>query len=390
MERRRFVKTAGSLAAAGATGVTGCLGEGDASGENVVWEHGVGGRVDAVHNEMVYGREDWREGGKRGVFALDAAEGEREWTYGEIGGSSTYTPLVVDGGVYFGYGDDEVGSGAGNLYALDEDGGERWVRDVGSVYDAPVVKGGVVYAGSDRGAAHAFDAETGDELWSREFESPEEYATPTVGVETVEDGVAYVTAYGNLYAIDEENGDEIWRYDDDRVSEVEVSDGTVYASHSGRVAAYADGDELWTHEVEVTNPSIRGAAHGNVYFGHRRDLRALNARGGERVWSKEIGEDYPLVLGDSTVYAGERDLRALSPGGDELWTVDLDGSELDELSLAGSYVYAVTEDMAYRTEDGEVVSSTEVPGDEGANSHVVGDDEIVYVGTRGGVYALGV
>lgn len=382
------MKTAGALAAAGATGVTGCLGAGDASDENVVWEHGVGGRVDAVHDGKVYGREDRRDGGKRGAFALNATDGEREWTYGEIGGSSTYTPLVVDGGVYFGYSDDEVGSGAGDLYALDEDGDERWVRDVGSVYDAPVVRDGVVYAGSDRGAAHAFDAETGEELWTRGFESPEEYATPAVAAETVEDGVAYMTAYGNLYAIDKQDGDGIWRYDGDRVSDVEVSDGEVYTSHSGRVAAYADGDELWTHGVEGTNPSIRGTAHGNVYFGDRRDLRALDAREGEKRWSREIGEDYPLVLGDSAVYAGESDLRALSPDGGEAWTIGLDGSELDGISLAGGYVYVVTEEKAYRIDDGEVVSSTEVRGEEGANSHVVGDDRTVYVGARGGVYAL--
>lgn len=266
------MKTAGALAAAGATGMTGCLGEGGASDEKVVWEHSVGGRIDAVHDGKVYGREDWREGGKRSAFALDAVDGNGEWTYGEIGGSSTYTPLVVDGGVYFGYGDDEVGSGAGDLYALEEDGGERWVRDIGSVYDAPVVRDGVVYAGSDRGAAHAFDAVTGDELWSRGFESPEEYATPAVEVEAVEDGVAYVTVYGNLYAIEKENGDDVWRYD-----------GT---------------------------------------------------------------------------------------------------------SLAGGYVYAVTDERAHRIDDGEVVSSTVVPGDEGANSHVIGDDGTVYVGTRGGIYAL--
>jgi len=387
MERRTFVKTTCALAAAGATG---CLGESGASDASVVWAHGVGGRVDAVRDGTVYGREDWRNDGKRGAFALSTPDGERKWTYGEVGGYSTYTAVVVseEGDVYFGYADDEVGSGKGDMYALEADGDERWVRDVGSVYNTPIVCDGIVYVGSDRGNVHAFDADNGDELWTRGFESPEEYATPTVAVETVEDGVAYVTAYGNLYAIDKENGDEIWRYDSDRVSDVEVSDGTVYASHSGRIVAYAGGDELWTHEVDGTNPSIRGSAHGNVYFGHRSDLRALEATEGERVWSREIGEDYPLVLGDSAVYAGERDLRALSPGGSELWTIDLDGSELDGLSFAGGYVYAVTEDQVYRADDGKVVSSTEVPGDEGVNSHVVGDDRTVYVGARGGVYAL--
>jgi outer membrane protein assembly factor BamB len=261
------------------------------------------------------------------------------------------------------------------------------VREVGSIYDAPVVKGGVVYVGSDRGKAYAFDAETGEEIWNKEFESPEEYATPAVDVEAVEDGIVYVTAYGNLYEIDEESGDEVRRHDGDRFSGIEVSGGTVYASQSGRIVAYEDGDELWRYESVGVNPRIRGTAHGNVYFGEGRDLVALDAAEGKQVWSIEVGEDYPVSLGGSSVYFGERDLHAVSPDGDELWSMSLDGSNLDGLSIAGGYVYAVTENKAYRTEEGEVLNSVEVPA-ENVRNHVVG--EYVYVGTDEGVYALDV
>jgi outer membrane protein assembly factor BamB len=380
--RRTLLKYMGATAAAGATG---CLGE--EYGEDVVWASGVAGNLDVVRDGVVYGGQAFGDAEKRSAFGLGARTGDVLWKHGEIGGSSTYTQVVVDGGVYFGYGDDEVGSGAGALYALDTDGGERWVREVGSIYDAPVIKGGVVYVGSDGGKAYAFGAETGKEIWNKEFESPEEYATPAVEVEAVEDGIVYVTAYGNLYEIDEESGGEIRRHDGDRFSGIEVSGGTVYASQSGRIVAYEDGDELWRYESVGVNPRIRGAAHGNVYFGEGRDLVALDAAEGKRVWSTEIGKDYPVTLADSSVYFGERDLHAVSPDGDELWSISLEGSSLDGLSIAGGYVYAVTEDNAYRTKEGEVLSSVEVPA-ENVRNHAVG--EYVYVGTDGGVYALDV
>jgi outer membrane protein assembly factor BamB len=386
MERRRFMKTASALAAAGATGVTGCLGE--ASDENVVWKHGVGGVVDAVGDGKVYGREDWRDGNERGVFGLGTTDGESEWTYGEVGGYSSYTDVVVgEGGVYFGYGDDAVGSGKGDLYALGTDGGERWVRDIGSVYDEPIVRDGVVYVGSDRGTAYAFGTD-GEQLWR--FDAVGD--TPVVpSVESVNDGVAYVTSDGAVHAIDASDGEELWRYEgDDRVSTVGVADGTVYATLAGRVVAYAEGEELWSHEVEGTNSWIRGTAHGNVYFRHASELRVLDADDGKERWSVGFGKEFSTVLGEETVYAGVDDLTAFAPDGTEVWKADLGDSELDGITVTDDHVYAVTEERAHRIDGGEVVSSVDIPGDEEADSHVVGDDGRVYVGTREGVYALGV
>jgi len=386
MRRREFVRSAGALATAGAAGATGCLGLGEAIDENVVWAHGVGGSLDAVSDGTVYGREDWSRRGERGAFALDASDGEREWTYGDIGGSSTYTRLVVDDGVYFGYGDDEVGGGNGDLYALEASGEERWVRDVGGVYDAPVVDDGTVYVSSDEGKAYAFDEE-GDEVWMEGFDAPEGNSTPLVSVEAVEDGVAYVKAYGSLYALDATDGDEIWSYEGERVSNVAVSDGTVYTTRSGRVVAYAGGDKLWNHEVEMTNPHLRGVAHGNVYFAHRRDLRALEATEGDERWLEEVGEDFPVVLGEEAVYTGGGDLRSFSPEGEERWAVGLDGSGLGGISLYGGSVYAVTEETAYRVENGVVKASVGIPGDTVRN-HLVDEDGRLYVGGQEGVYGI--
>ncbi len=415
MRRRRFVKTAGALTV---VGVAGCLdgdepGEGDdgngdggggngndgndgngTNGEgeretNVVWEHGVGGRVDVARDGTVYGREEFTdEDGQGGVFALDASDGDHRWTYGETGGYTTYTAPVVDDAVYFGWADDAIGSGTGSLHALETDGEERWERDVGSVYDAPVVRDGTVYAGTDRGVVFAFDAEDGEQLWNFEPFSDEDAPAPTSpSVEAVSAGIVYVTAEGALYALNAEDGDETWRYEgDDRLSTAEVADGTVYATLTGRVAAFADGEELWSHEVEGTNSWIRGVRHGNVYFRHSYDLHAVDAEDGDELWSVGFGDHYSTAFDDETVYAGASDVTAFSSDGDEKWSVGLDDIEIKGISPTDGEVRAVTEEGVYRIEDGEVVWYVELP-EAGVRSHLFGDEH-VYVGTREKVYAV--
>lgn len=387
MRRREFV-TAGAVVAAG---LSGCLDDGNEQRDEtgVVWEHDVGGNVDVVHDGTVYGREDWDGEGSGGVLAL-TSDGDDVWTYGETGGYSTYTRVVVgDGafnrGVYFGKADDAIGSGDGELYALELDGAERWVRDVGSVYDPPVLHDDGVLVGTDKGVAHRFDV-NGDEVWK--FEVPAEELAPDVSVAGVAGEDAYVTAGGALFALDASEGDERWRYtSDDRVSTVEVDEGTVYFSQSGRIASYADGEELWSHGVEGTNSWIRGVAHGNVYFRHSFDLRAVDADDGEELWTVDMGEGYRVAFDDDTVYAGVRYLRAFAPDGNERWSVELDGSELAGISVVGD-VYAVTEEGVHRITDGEVAASVELP--EGtARSHVV-ENGRVYVGSRDGIYAVNV
>ncbi|MFP4188207.1 MAG: PQQ-binding-like beta-propeller repeat protein [Halobacteriales archaeon] len=379
MRRRCFLKLVGASAAVGASG---CVG---GNGGDSVWSHGVGGHADVVYEGTVYGRESWQDG-DGSVFALDASDGTERWTHGESHGMSSHTrPVVGDEGVYFGWADDAVGSGSGDLYAVGFDGTERWTRDVGSVYDPPVVDDGVVYVGADTGALHAF-VEDGEELWR--FTPETEGSSTDASVEDIEDGVVYAVASGVVFGVDATKGDEVWRFRDGHASTVHVNDGTVYFSGVGRVVACADGEEIWRHEVEGTNSWVRGVAGGNVYFHHGEELRAVGADGGEERWRTEIGEEkgYATGFGNEGVYVGASDLSAFGHDGDELWTVELDGSEVDGLTVGDGYVYAVTEEKAHRIENGEAVDSARVPK-KNVLSHVASDGR-VYVGNRDGVYAL--
>ncbi|MFW5930031.1 MAG: PQQ-binding-like beta-propeller repeat protein [Halobacteriota archaeon] len=372
MRRRNLMRSAAALAA----GTTGCLHEPPAEGaQQPLWRYDVGARVEAAFDGRVLGREDWRQGGTGGVVALDADEGERLWRYGETHGYSTYTRLEFDDtGVYFGWGDDAIGSGEGEVYALDFDGGERWKADVGSVYSPPVAREGVVYVGSDRGSVHAFDAANGERLWSTDVED----GAGDPSVEAVEAGVVYVAGDDVVHALDASNGDAVWRYGEDvRAHALEVDAGRVYLTEYGRTAAVEDGDELWSRELDG-NDRLRGLSHGNLYVG---DVYALDPSDGETRWRVDGGGE--PAFADDAVYLGGERLRRVTPEGDVEWTEGFDDvDEVERIRAVDGGVYAVAgyedEDELHRVSDaGDVERSVDVDGT--VTGYVV--DDAVYVGT---------
>lgn len=383
VNRRDVLKMSGAFAAAG---VAGCLHEGIGitDGGERVWRHPVGARVEAAFDGRVLGREDWRRGGTGGVVALDAGSGDRLWRYGETHGYSTYTPLEFDGsGVYFGWADDAVGSGDGEVYALDLDGEMRWKRDVGSVYSPPVVDEGVVYVGSDRGRVYAYDAASGDDIWSVDVG---EGAAGDPSVETVVDGVAYVAGDEAVHAFDSESGDGLWSYGEEdvlRANGVAVQDGVVYVTEYGGAAAVDDGEEVWRRELEG-NQRLRGLTHGNLYVG---SLTAVDPGSGETVWRVEGGG--APAFADDAVYLGGDALRRVDLDGDVEWTQGFDDEvqEVERLHGVDGDVYAVADggekeaDVVHRVSgDGEVEQTLDSDGT--VTGYVVDDvEERLYVGT---------
>ena len=168
---------------------------------------------------------------------------------GGDGGAERIEWDAVDSGVYFvevrGF---KSRTGTYSLTILEADVADLvWRYQTGNsvlgLYSSPAVSDGVVYVGSNDGAAYALDEETGDLLWRYQTEDQ------VLSDPAVSDGVVYVGANdyvskGTVYALDTETGDLLWRYQtgDEIWSSAAVSDGVVYIGADDGVVYALDAD----------------------------------------------------------------------------------------------------------------------------------------------------
>lgn len=299
------------------------------------------------------------------LYALDAATGERIWTYGteEV---SDGTPAVADGRVYFGAFDR-------NIHAVNAETGDReWIHETdGYIRSSPIVVDGTVYIGGNcrilecagnheipeqkHGDVFALDAETGEKLWQFRPEKGV-ISSPAIDGETL-----YVASSdGVVHALDVATGEPQWQYETLRlvVSTPAVVDGTVFIGDwGGQVYALdaATGEEQWVTGSEAQYISGSPAVYdGTVYVGLaaipeenppdadrpyeiRAELVALSATSGERTWAfrtdaTEIGSS-PAITGEA-LYVGSHSLREEMPGyvyalspitGEKLWQHEVPG-----------------------------------------------------------------
>jgi outer membrane protein assembly factor BamB len=214
--------------------------------------------------------------GDGNVYALDAASGTERWRV-QTGGRVRSSPAVADGLAY-------VGSADGYLYAIDlETGNVRWRFETDGVsfgsaefgfdrktiQSSPAVTGGRVFFGSRDGKFYAVDAVTGELAWRFDHTTPWVPSSPAIY-----QGSAIVGTSDGLFlhAMDVETGEEIWRFETgDRVfSSPAVSAGIVYVGvHSGRFLALDAATGILGWELRfgggvMSSPVIDD---GSVYFG---------------------------------------------------------------------------------------------------------------------------
>jgi outer membrane protein assembly factor BamB len=258
------------------------------------WKFKTGGRVTsspAVYQGNVYfGSYDGN------IYSVDAKSGEQRWKFASEGerrftgkhlhgadpaGESMpdpfdfylSSPTVVGDTVY-------VGSGDGNIYALDAASGSlRWKFRTGNVVHAsPAVANGTVYIGSWDSFFYALDAKSGKERWR--FKTGEDHDIANqVGIQasaTVADGVVYFGCRdSNLYALDAATGAKKWAFSNKGswvISTPIAMDGTLYFATSDSGLFHAVDAKTGTlkyslsfrHWPMFSSPAIAGH---NLYIG---------------------------------------------------------------------------------------------------------------------------
>lgn len=283
----------------------------DAETGRQIWKRTTGGPVPstpAVANGVVYaGSYDGK------FYALNAQTGALKWKFKTEGErrfeakglhglqpkSQTIadqfdvflsSPVVAEGGVYF-------GSGDGNLYAFDADSGKlRWKFKTGDVvHSSPAFANGVLFFGSWDSYFYAVGAASGKEKW-RFHGGEDDLIHNQVGFQSspaVVDGVVYTGCRdAQLYALDAATGKEKWKFDNQLswvITSPAVAQGKVFFATSDsslyHVVDAATGKSILRKEGKAYMFSSPAVVDDVVFIGVLNGtLEARDLKTGDLLW----------------------------------------------------------------------------------------------------------
>lgn len=277
---------------------------------NLRWSFTTGGIVTsspAVVNGVVYVGS-----GDGNIYALDVLTGTKIWNY-TTGGVVYSSPAVANDIVF-------VGSNDTNVYALDgATGAKIWNYSTWwGVWSSPAIVDGVVYVGGMDGLMYALNASTGTLKWATWL------GVSMSSSPAVVNGVVYIGGIagnneGNLTAIHANNGTIKWVFTPDLgiyFSSPAVADDVVYVgSYDMHVyAVYTEnGTQKWKYKTAGYANSSPAVSGGVVYIGSGVFVYAINATTGTTLWSYRratSGGFYcsaAVATGNGIVYTGAED-----------------------------------------------------------------------------------
>ncbi len=283
----------------------------------------------------------------QGVESLNASTGAVIWS--TLSSVQFYaSPAVVGGVVYVG-----AFNPANGMYALNAvTGATIWnhVLSTSSIFvSSPVVIGGVVYVGCNDGNVYAFQATTGNLLWTYATDGDVESSPAVVS------GVIYIGSNdSNVYALNATTGALIWKYTTGGVvtGSPAVANGVVYVgSQDYKVYAIRanGGSLLWSFTTGAAIDSSPAVEGGTVYIGSiDGNIYALNAHSGAVRWSMATGSNVygsPAVA-NGVVYVGSAigSLFGLdATDGNVLWTAET-GNDIESTPVVSDGVVYVNND----------------------------------------------
>ena len=222
-------------------------------------------------------RADARQTGRSAIRG-DATTGAR-WSFPTGKGVFSSPVVGADGTIY-------VGSADQTFYALHPDGTVAWKHETGEIIDSAALLDdrGRVYVGSGDGHVYAFDAATGDVVWTFAADAPGPGALINWfegNVAMGPDGTLYAPNDNfHVYALDRD-GAQVWRQDmpDQTWSSPAIDPATGRLAIGNNAMVSVLGSNLWSFdaggalswEVSTSNGSIAAsplmAQNGDVIVG---------------------------------------------------------------------------------------------------------------------------
>jgi outer membrane protein assembly factor BamB len=214
------------------------------------------------------------------------------------------------------------------------------------VGQGPAVADGRVFAAAIEGGVHAFDLQTGKQVW--EFRPDKDANLLVSGGPGVGEGLVVVGGLdGQVVALDAASGEKKWeaKVPNEVIAAPAIGMGTVFVrSNDGRVTALdaANGERRWFWVREVPMLSVRGndgpvLGPGFVFVGNDDGtVAALSATDGRPLWEQAVGQpegrteldrmadvDGTPVLDGTTLFATSFKKQTLAidaPSGRPMWS----------------------------------------------------------------------
>ncbi len=260
-----------------------------------------------------------------------------------------------------------VGTDAGVLHAIRENGKTRWRFETGAPIKArPAAIGDAVFVVSDTGFLYKLDKRTGEERWRARIDAGGPERIPVAEPKTRWDRYAssivadakrvYVGSRdGHLYALDRATGSEVWKAaSQDLVTATPALRGNrvFFASFDGSVQALnaKDGKRQWRYESKqpISGDLVVDGEH--VFAGSRSyDLIALDVRTGAERWKHYYWFSWiesPPVVREGVLYTGSSDATGVyaieAATGQRRWRTNVPGyawarpAVSDRLVVAGT------------------------------------------------------
>jgi outer membrane protein assembly factor BamB len=296
-----------------------------------------------------------------------------KWAF-KTGGPVLSSPIIA-GGVVF------VGSGDGNVYAIEQETGkEKWsFKTTEPVSSSPAVADGIVYFSSYEGVFYALDANTGAVKWRFATEQERRFQARGIhgtlpGDQTIPDPFDFFTSSpavfkgrvyfgagdGNVYCLDAHSGVLVWKYATNDVvhASPSIANNTVYIGSWDSYFYALDaetGQERWRYKAgedpvihnQIGFQSSAAVVNGTVYVGCRDGhVYALDAATGRKKWDYSTSQSWvnttPAVY-EGVVYVGTCDshrFHALdAKTGTLRFMLDTRACLVSSPALAGNLVY---------------------------------------------------
>ncbi|MGI9414270.1 MAG: PQQ-binding-like beta-propeller repeat protein, partial [Hyphomicrobiales bacterium] len=290
----------------------------------------------------------------------------------------------------------------------------------GRLTASPIVSNGRVFVLDTRATVRAFDAKSGNRIWAKTLFPDKEEEDEGYGGGVASDGrlVFTTTAFGNVMALEADSGQLLWgrKLDSPIRAAPTVSKGRVFVTtltNEVFCLSAEDGSVLWKFEGIAEPASLLASTSPAVHDGvvvvpyTSGEVIAFNVNDGRPIWGDTLARTgtlsslaalndisgRPVIEGNQAIAISHsgRMIAVNAKSGERLWSKNISGTQTPW--VAGPYVFVITDDrtmLAMTRDQGKVRWSTTLPEGHLWSGPVLAGGRLIAVSSKGAMVNVNV